>query len=133
MAQNHSRNGEAFQAMGDASWLISYAMALDDQGKSDLAKSTWREAAGAEELAAFLLDAAGCDTEAGVHHASAATCYEKAGGFPSAVSQLHAALGSSIPESLKRRLRPQLKRCIQKAKKELQTTVRQRRKTAISV
>lgn len=132
MAINHRSNDLLRDALRDASKLVSQARALGEQGASQ-AVTLWNDAAGAEENVAVLLEAAGREKEAGLHRASAATCYEKAQVFPRAVTLLQAALAASLAESFQRRLRRQLKRCLRKANVELAADARRRRKLATPV
>lgn len=120
-------NGALHLALCDTSRLISYARSLEDQGSDEPAIRVWCDAGGAEEISAVLLEAAGKLAEAGLHRASAATCYEKGGAYPRAVTLLRAALATELSLTFKRRLRRQLQRCLRKAHAELETSARRRR------
>ncbi len=119
-------NGALQFALHDASKLVSFAKHLDSLGKPRSAIKVWCDAGAAEEIVSVLLEAVGRTAEAGVHRASAATCYEKGRIYPRAVSLLQAALAAQVAESFKRRLRRQLQRCLSMARSKLESDARRR-------
>jgi hypothetical protein len=112
------------QMQSEASWLLSHAQALADYGRNEEAAAEWVRAAGCAEEVACLLETAGHEREAAIQRVSAASCHEKLGQHARAVTLLHAALASSLPDDYRARVEQQLARCLAQAQKEL------RRKTA---
>jgi hypothetical protein len=99
----------------EASWLLSHAEALADYGRAEEAAAEWARAARCEEEAASLLDAAGREQEAAVHRVSAASCYERLGEGPRAVTLLRAALSAPLAEAYRREIQGQLSRLLAQA------------------
>ncbi len=113
---------------GEASWLLSHAQALADYGRTEEAAAEWaRASTGAEELAC-LLEAAGQQREAAIQRVSAASCHEKLGQHARAVTLLHAALSSVLPDDYRARVEQQLTRCLAQAQKELRRKMTRPRK-----
>jgi len=96
----------------EASWLLSHAEALGDNGCSEEADAELGRAASCEEQAASLLDAAGREREAVIHRVSAAACREQLGEYARAVTLLRAALSTPLPEEYQRIVAQQLARCL---------------------
>lgn len=107
------------QMLGEASWLLSHAQALGDYGRQEEAASELARAATCEEQVATLLDADGQELEAAIHRVSAASCYEKLGQAPRAVTLLRAALSGPLRDDYRARVEQQLARCLTRAQKEL--------------
>jgi hypothetical protein len=107
------------KVLGESSWLLSHAQALSDYGRSEEAAAEWARAAGFEEQAACLLEAAGQEHEAAIHRVSAASCSERIGQHAHAVTLLHAALSVPLPEEYRERVERQLAQALVKADKEL--------------
>jgi hypothetical protein len=120
--------------LDEASWLLSHAQALGDYGRYEEAAVEQARAAAAEEDVACLLDADGQELEAAIHRASAASCYEKLGQNPRAVTLLRAALAASLYDDHRARVEQQLARCLAQAQKELsQLAKRGKRKPTTTV
>ena len=60
--------------LGEASWLLSHAEALADDGRNEEAAVELARAATCEEQVACWLDAAGREQEAVIHRVSASSC-----------------------------------------------------------
>jgi hypothetical protein len=108
--------------LGEASWLLSHAQALADYGRREEAAAELARAATCEEQVACLLDAAGQGREAAIHRVSAASCHEKLGQFPRAVTLLRAAQAFPLPADYQTRVEQYLARCLAKAQKALGRT-----------
>jgi hypothetical protein len=105
--------------LGEASWLLSHAQALADYGRREEAAGELTRAATCEEQVACLMDAAGQAREAAIHRVSAASCHEKLGQFPRAVTLLRAAQAGPLPADYQTRVEQYLARCLAKAQKAL--------------
>jgi hypothetical protein len=112
-------NGALDYALDDASKLVSFAQALEDEHKRKPAMRVWGDAGHAEEIVACLLEGADRDAEAALHRVSAATCYEKAQVFTHAVTLLKAASAAATSPRLQRIIAKQLRRCLRKANADL--------------
>jgi tetratricopeptide (TPR) repeat protein len=122
------------RVLGEASWLLSHAQALSDYGRGEEAAAEWARAAGFEEQAACLLEAAGQEREAAIHRVSAASCCEKLGQYARAVTLLHAALSVALTEDYQARVEQQLAHALAQAHTELsQAFARRPRKPAPAV
>ncbi len=75
---------------------------------------------------ACLLETAGQEREAAIHRVSAASCCEKLGQYARAVTLLHAALSSPLPEDYRARVEDQLARMLIRAQKEVARTLARR-------
>lgn len=89
--------------MGEKTYILSKAQALDDMGMGELAGTLWREAGRREEEIAPLLEAIGREREAAAHRISAASCCEKAGDFARAANLYRAALAGPLLEHTRQR------------------------------
>ena len=119
------------RVLGDASWFLSHAMALEDQRKVDESAAEYGRAAECAEQAACLLDADKQHLEAAIHRVSAASCFEKIGQYTRAVTLFHAALAATLRDDYRRTVEKLLADCLFKAKKEVRrSSARQARKPA---
>ncbi len=134
MARSKAKSSDALidKMLDESSWLLSHAQALSDYGRREEASAELLRAAAAEEQVARLLEAAGQEREAAIHRVSAAPCCEKLGQFARAVTLLHAALSSPLPEDYRARVEDQLARMLIRAQKEVARTLARwvRRQTA---
>lgn len=120
--------------LGEASWLLSHAQALTDYGRQEEAAAEWGRAASCEEQTACLLEADGQEREAAIHRVSAASCCEALGQYPRAVTLLHAALSTALPDDYRVRVEQQLVRTLAQVHKELSRAfARRARKQAPAV
>jgi tetratricopeptide (TPR) repeat protein len=119
------------QMQGEASWLLSHAQALADYGRKEEAAAEWVRAAACAEELACLLETNGEERQAAVQRVSAASCHEKLGQHARAVTLLHAALASALPDDYRARVEQQLARCLTQAQMVLrQASIRRARKAA---
>src|SRR6516162_1228241 len=88
--------------LGNTSWLVSHAMALTEEGRGKEAETEWLRAGQREEQVACLLEAEGHDTEAAVHHVSAASCYARVHDYVRAVGLLRSALSFALRQAYRR-------------------------------
>jgi tetratricopeptide (TPR) repeat protein len=116
--------------LGEASFLLSHAQALEDYGRKEEAFAELAKAAAYEEEVAYFLDAAGREQEGVFHRVSAATCHEKVGNYPQAVTLLWAALAGKITEEYRREVQLSLERCIAQAQSLSIPSARRTRKRA---
>jgi hypothetical protein len=72
----------------------------------------WARASACAEEVACLLETAGQEREAAIQRVSAASCHEKLGQHARAVTLLHAALSSVLPDDYRARVEQQLTRCL---------------------
>ena len=107
------------ELLGEASWLLSHAEALADDGRQEEARMELARAAHCEEQVACVLDAAGRLQEAGIHRVSAASCQEQVGQYARAVTLLRAALSAPLPEDYRQEVEQLLVRYLTRARKEL--------------
>jgi hypothetical protein len=112
--------------LGEASWLLSHAQALGDYGRREAARAELARAARCEEQVACLLDAAGQELEAAIHHVSAASCHEKLAQYVQAVTLLRAALAGPLDGDYHSQVERLLRACLNKARKELDGVARAR-------
>jgi hypothetical protein len=98
--------------MGEKTYILSKAQALDDMGMGELAGTLWLEAGRREEEIAPLLEALGREREAAVHRISAASCYERAGDFARAANLYCAALAGPLLEHTRQEVEGLLARCL---------------------
>ncbi len=110
--------------LGEASWLLSHAQALEDYGRPDEAAAERARAGICEEQVACLLDADGQEREAAIHRVIGASCYEKLGQYTRAVTLLRAALSAELPDDYRARIEQQLTRCMKQVSKELRKVSR---------
>lgn len=110
--------------LGEASWLLSHAQALDDYGREEAAAELAR-AADCEEQVACLLEADGQEQEAAIHRVSAASCHEKLDQYTRAVTLL-AACSVPLPEAYGARVEQQRARCLAQVVKQLERASRRR-------
>ena len=113
------------QMLDEASWLLSHAQALGDYGRFEEAAAELVRAADCEEQVACLLESDRQELEAAIHRVSAATCREKLGHYPRAVTLLRGALSATLREDYRTRVEQQLARCLALAYKELKRVPRQ--------
>jgi hypothetical protein len=104
--------------LGEASWVLSHAQALEDEGREE-APAEWARAAVCAEQAASLLDASGQSLEAAIQRVSAASCLERVGEYSRAVTLLRAALSAPLREDFRARVEHLLARCLAQAHKAL--------------
>lgn len=109
----------AEEFLGRASWLLSHAQALADQGRLEEAEAKWNQAASTEEQVACLLDLDGQHLEAAIHRVSAASCFARQGQAVRAVTLLQAALATKLRDEYRAEVESLLKRSMAQAKKEL--------------
>lgn len=114
--------------LDEASWLLSHAQALADYGRSGEALTELARAATCEEDVACLLEANAQEREAAIHRVSAASCHEKIGAYPRAVTLLSAALAADLPGEFRTAAQKQHLRCLTAARKELGTAHRPRKR-----
>ena len=107
------------ELLGEASWLLSRAEALADDGRQEGACLELVRAAHCEEQVACVLDATGRLQEAGIHRVSAASCQEQVGQYARAVTLLRAALSAPLPEDYRQEVEQLLVRYLTRARKEL--------------
>ena len=121
MSRPKTKSPAAFldKMLGEASWLISHADALEVYKRPEEAAAEWARAAVCEEQVASLLEADGQENEAAIHRVSAASCLEKLGQYVRAVTLLRAALSTDLPSEYRARLERQHARCLAKVRKEL--------------
>ena len=105
--------------LGEVSWLLSHAQALNDYGRQGDASAEWARAADGEEQVACLLEADGQEREAAIHRVSAASCSEKLGQYARAVTLLHAALSVSLPKDYRKQVEVQLASALSRAHEQL--------------
>jgi hypothetical protein len=124
------RNGvksKLLEAMlGNTSWLVSHAMALNEEGRAQEAETEWLRAGQHEEQVACLLEAEGHDTEAGVHHVSAASCYARVHDYVRAVTLLRSALSFTLRQAYRREVEKLLDEWRPKARKQLRRHAREK-------
>ena len=105
--------------LGEASWLLSHAQALEDYGREEDAATEWARAAVCEGQVACLLDADGQNLEAAIHRVSAGSCYEKVGQYTQAVTLFRAALSAALHDDHRARVERLCARCLVKAHRQL--------------
>jgi hypothetical protein len=98
--------------MGEKTYILSRAQALEDMGLGDLAGTLWLEAGRREEEIAPQLEALGRDREAAVHRISAASCYEKVGDRARAANLYQAALAGPLLEHTRQEVEEMLAGCL---------------------
>jgi hypothetical protein len=106
--------------LGEASWLLSHAQALEDYGRQEEAAAERARAASCEEQVACLLEAAEQDREAAIHRVSAASCYAQLGQHSRAVTLLRAALSADLSADYRAQVQQQLRDSLSRAQQELQ-------------
>lgn len=121
------------QMLGEASWLLSHAQALADYGRDEDAATEYARASQCEEQVSVLLEADGQDLEAAIHRVSAASCYERLGQYARAATLLRAALATPLREEYRARVEELRRRCLTKARKEVQRAVPRKRRKRVSV
>jgi hypothetical protein len=102
--------------MGDKSFVLSKAHALEMMGMGELAQTLWSSAASLEERLAPLLDIQGETLEAAVHRISAASCYDKAGDPSRAVNLYQAALAGPLRDVTRKEVEGLLAACLARLK-----------------
>jgi hypothetical protein len=108
------------------SGVLSHAQALADYRRDGQAAAELARAATCEEQAACLLEAGSQEREAAIHRVSAASCWEKLGQYPRAVTLLRAALGAELPDDYRDRLEEQRRHCLIAVQKELSQVFKNR-------
>src|SRR5436309_9093402 len=96
------------QMLGEASWLLSHAQALNDYGRQQETAAELVRAAACEEQVACLLDADTQELEAAIHRVSAASCCEKLRQYTRAVTLLRAAFTAPLHDDYLARVEQQL-------------------------
>jgi hypothetical protein len=135
MNRSKSKRTPAFldNMLGEASWLISHADALEVYKRKEEAAAEWGRAAACEEQVASLLEADGQENEAAIHRVSAASCLEKIGQYVRAVTLLRAALSTELPSEYLARVKRQHVRCLAHVRKELSRAGRRARKKSSAI
>jgi tetratricopeptide (TPR) repeat protein len=121
------------QMQGEASWLLSHAQALADYGRDEEAAAEWARAAACTEQVACLLETEDQEREAAIQRVSAASCHEKLGQHARAVTLLHAALSSVLPDDYRARVEQQLTRCLAQAQRGMRLASARRARKPSSV
>ena len=100
------------ELMADKSRILSKAAAFEEMELAETARPLWSSAASYEERIAPLLDILGRDSEAALHRASGAACYEKSGDPSRAANLYRAALAGSLTEQAKSDVQEKLTACL---------------------
>ncbi len=124
---NETVSGSLIDAMlGEASWLLSHAQALEDYDRRQEAAIEFIRAGECEEQVACLLEADDQNLEAAIHRVSAASCFEKVGQFSRAVTLLHAAMSAKLPAEFRGRIEKHLAVALVGARRDLAKSGRRR-------
>ena len=121
------------EILGEASWLLSHADALNAYGRPEEAQAELLRAANCEEKAAYWLDALNREPEAVVHRVSAASCYEQLGQYARAVTLLRAVLSASLTEDFRQRIMQQLAHSLARANRDMKQSLPRAKRPPVAV
>lgn len=110
--QPRSYSKALMKLMGEKTYILSKAQALEDMGMGELAGTLWLEAGRREEEIAPHLEALGREREAAAHRISAAACYEKVGDSARAANLYQAALAGPLLEHTRKEVEAMLAGCL---------------------